>query len=471
MAFQGLYSGDLKGIIDTCCPHRTPFPTIKGAAGPCRPSARVQRGGSRQSLMLLHMSQPKLVRPQDAREGTFESAPGATHAVPGGVPAAGALRFCIAYVIGLLARARHQVRQMVAALVVAAGLMFSGPLPSSAVSMCMPVPTPNGIARVCMDIGESAEKPVVPPSVNAHRTPVKSEGSMLSRAGIRPLTMFADAHAKIKATALERLEMIKFFEEVDPSIPQPSELKGPHRRKELAERGIDPITLKYGTPNVPRSQLVADTIDPVMVTSSLAFVVYVFRRQLARFLRRIVLPHHHAHHIVLLKVQVAIGGEDAPHLSTTCRTLARMIHEGIIAPRLTHRGYEEPEVKRGSEALTPAVRYSAFLLRNATKSDGLVHARVEVDALHTASEDERLEALDRWELMTLNEEMRGLPLREYPHRPGVFQYGTANECPKPGVAGIAVAPQTRWLDDWQSEDKEWDETMWRLPRNRSKAKP
>ena len=108
---------------------------------------------------------------------------------------------------------------------------------------------------------------------------------------------------------------------------------------------------------------------------------------------------------------------------------------------------------------------------SATKSDGLVHARVEVDALHTASEDERLEALDRWELMTLNEEMRGLPLREYPHRPGVFQYGTANECPKPGVAGIAVAPQTRWLDDWQSEDKEWDETMWRLPRNRSKAKP
>ena len=155
------------------------------------------------------------------------------------------------------------------------------------------------------------------------------------------------------------------------------------------------------------------------------------------------------------------------YITVTCRTLARMIHEGIVSPRLTHKGYAEPEVKAGAEALTPAVRYSALLLHNATRSAGLVHARVEMDAWNTTSSEEVDAALERWELMLENEELRGVPMREYPHIPGVFQYGTANECPKPGVAGIALRPQTRWLDSWQGSEQEWEETTWRLPRNRA----
>ena len=209
------------------------------------------------------------------------------------------------------------------------------------------------------------------------------------------------------------------------------------------------------------------TIDPVVVTSCVAFTAVVFRAQLGRLLRRLVFPHHRAHHVVVFKLQVAIGGNDAPHLSTSCRTVARMVHEGILSQRLTADGYDAPDVKPGAEALTPAVRYGALLLRNATACPGLVHARVEVDAFYTRSAQEVADALDTWESMTLNEEMRGVPKREYPHRPGVYQYGTANECPKPGVAGIALAPQPRWLDSWQTERASWDETLWRLPRNRA----
>ena len=138
-----------------------------------------------------------------------------------------------------------------------------------------------------------------------------------------------------------------------------------------------------------------------------------------------------------------------------------------MSPRLTHEGFSEPDVKAGTEALVPAVRYSALVLRNATSTPGLVHARVEVDAFHTTSKAEIGEALDRWELMRMNEELRGLPKREYPHRPGAFQFGSADECPKPGVAGIALMPRTRWLDSWQGEDREWEETLWRFPRNRA----
>ena len=57
--------------------------------------------------------------------------------------------------------------------------------------------------------------------------------------------------------------------------------------------------------------------------------------------------------------------------------------------------------------------------------------------------------------------------REYPHRPGTFQYGTADECPKPGVAGISLETQPRWLDSWRGEDLEWEEILWRFPRNQA----
>jgi hypothetical protein len=69
----------------------------------------------------------------------------------------------------------------------------------------------------------------------------------------------------------------------------------------------------------------------------------------------------------------------------------------------------EYSVKPGTEALVPAVRYGALVLRNATTTPGLVHARVEVDAFRTASKDEVCEALECWDLMRLNEELRGLP--------------------------------------------------------------
>ena len=197
-----------------------------------------------------------------------------------------------------------------------------------------------------------------------------------------------------------------------------------------------------------------------MVTLWLTIVTIMFRQQLGRLLRRVLLPHHRANHIVMLKVQLAVGGDEAPQLSEHCRTMARMLQEGIIAPRLTHKGFEQPEVRPASEALTPAVRYSSLIMRNATRSPGLVHARVEVDAYRTDNETEA--ALQRWELMTLNEELRGVPTREYPHRPGVFQYGTADECPKPGVAGVALVPMPRFLlESSQADSLEWEETLWR----------
>ena len=50
---------------------------------------------------------------------------------------------------------------------------------------------------------------------------------------------------------------------------------------------------------------------------------------------------------------------------------------------------------------------------------------------------------------------------------GEYQYGTADECPKPGVAGMALNAAPRFLDSWQGEEEEWDETLWRLPRNKA----
>ena len=348
-----------------------------------------------------------------------------------------------------------QLQHFVASLLVV--LALATPLPSSAGSVCLPLPTPSGIARVCVDIGEPSsgarapEQAQVPDHVNAQRTPTKSDGTVLSRAGIRPLSMLGDAKARIQAAARVRLGVLEELEALAaaPATAAPDEplLPGPALRRALFEQGVDPIGLVYGDANIPRSQIIADGIDPVLVTGWLAMATIIFRKKLARLLRRVLLPHHRANHVVMLKVQLAVGGEDAPQLSEHCRTVARMLQEGIIAPRLTHRGVEQPEVKPAAEALTPAVRYASLVMRNATRSPGLVHARVEVDAYH--AHNETAAAQERWELMTLNEQLRGLPTREYPHRPGVFQYGTADECPKPGVAGMALVPMPRFLDPYQ----------------------
>jgi len=261
-----------------------------------------------------------------------------------------ALVFRFAHILASsVAWASTLFRRLVASLAVF--LALSAPLPSAAISVCLPLPTPNGIAKVCLDVGASAEKPSkesnkvnvpepveVPQHVNAHRTPIWSEGTILSRAGIRPFSMLSDAQAKIKAVAIQRLEIIKTTESLtSSSSPPPSsspenpQLSGPARRKALLDKGIDGVALRYGNADMPRSLIVADWIDPVLVSSWSVLAAVLFRKQLARLLRRILLPHHRAHHIVVLKVQVAVGGACAPHLSLTCRTLARMIHEGIIS--------------------------------------------------------------------------------------------------------------------------------------------
>jgi hypothetical protein len=67
------------------------------------------------------------------------------------------------------------------------------------------------------------------------------------------------------------------------------------------------------------------------------------------------------------------------------------------------------------QLLTPEER--AAVTRS---SPGLVHARVEVDAYRAHIRAEADAAQERWELMTVNEELRGLPMREYPHIPGEY---------------------------------------------------
>jgi len=176
-----------------------------------------------------------------------------------------------------LAVASTKLKQLVACLAVF--LALSTPLPSSAVTICLPVPTPNGIGRVCADIGEPSSKAskhvVVPGHINAQRTPMKSEGNILSRAGIRPMSLLDDAHAKIKAASLHRLDLIQNLEarkaaaEATTSTAQEQQLKGPERRKELLDKGIDLIGLKYGDTNMPRSIIIANEIDPVVVTGYL----------------------------------------------------------------------------------------------------------------------------------------------------------------------------------------------------------
>ena len=49
-----------------------------------------------------------------------------------------------------------------------------------------------------------------------------------------------------------------------------------------------------------------------------------------------------------------------------------------------------------------------------------MHARVEVDSYRAHIRAEADAAQERWELMTVNEELRGLPMREYPHIPGEY---------------------------------------------------
>jgi len=181
-----------------------------------------------------------------------------------------ALRDLVFFLAEIAARATKRLRHLVASLAVAIAL--SAPLSASAISVCIPVPTPSGIARLCVDVGEPSPESQrqMPEHVNAQRTPSKSEGNILSRAGIRPLQCFSDAHAKIKAVASHRLELIHAHETGAMGVRREPGSTGPARRQELLGKGVDAVALKYGDANTPRSVIIADQIDPVIVMTHMA---------------------------------------------------------------------------------------------------------------------------------------------------------------------------------------------------------
>ena len=166
-------------------------------------------GATRAGADLRHFA----ARAHGAR-GSPDPAPGrAKRGLNGCRAVAAALRAVVVQLATVLARAAvrlgAQLRHFAASLVVF--LALSTPLPSCAVSVCLPLPTPSGIARVCVDVGEpssvapAAEQAPVPDHLNAQRTPTKSDGTILSRAGIRPFSMLGDAQARIQAAARYRL--------------------------------------------------------------------------------------------------------------------------------------------------------------------------------------------------------------------------------------------------------------------------
>jgi hypothetical protein len=334
-------------------------------------------------------------------------------------------------VAGLRSAATEQARAAARWLVVAAAVfMVAAPLPSTAVSICVPVPTPAGIGRACLDVGRGVNEPApavgeAPAHLNAQRTPTNGEGNVLSRAGIRPLSALSDGWARVQASARARLDALD-------APPLPS--GGPGWDANAAEavlrrRAEDMTEVLWGVPNVPRSQLVAHAVDPVIVLSLGVLFAALFQGPLGRGLRALLLPHHKANHIVVLVAQVAVAGEQALPLSRTCRALGQLVHDGINPLRLTPHGVEEVEARPGAQAMAPAVRYAALLLRNATRGAGLVNGRVEVDAFH--AHNETAEAEERFLLVQDAEQMRGLPFREFPHKPGTFTSPDANQCPPP----------------------------------------
>lgn len=258
--FQGLSPGDVSLLAGSSPKHSflrppTPSPTRKvpgGGVWELAAKAIDDMHGSR-----LLRSGP--ARWHGAREGrssgpVFKRGPRV------------ALRDLLLFFTKLFAHATQRLGHAVASLAVMMAL--SAPLSASAASICIPLPTPSGIARVCVDVGEPSAEPRegMPEHVNAHRTPSMSEGNILSRAGVRPLAMFSDAQAKIKAVAAQRLQLIEHLESGAPKEP---ELTGPARRRELMEKGIDGVAIRYGDRNAPRSTIIADKIDPIIVTAHL----------------------------------------------------------------------------------------------------------------------------------------------------------------------------------------------------------
>jgi hypothetical protein len=376
-----------------------------------------------------------------------------------------------------------------------ASLIMLQPKQVNAASICLPIPTPSGISRVCMDVGQDAERDpsefavhrddvthareqYIPPFINAQRTPIWSEGNVLSRMGFRPMTMFSEARARISESARQRLAVMRAIEEMQRQEEAGTLPKTEYVRfdRDIIYKLEDPLELLTGVPNIPRSQLIADRIDPVLFMMNLSVFLLCFHRQLYKYVfRPIFLRVFRPDHTVVLVVQVAMRGEDSYHLSRTCRTLGMLVSRSINPLRLDrNEGVRKVKVRRGSSMLTPAVRYAAAIFRNFSRSPEWMHGRAEVDVFGFDSESHESE--ERFQLACLNEELRGLPKAVDSQTPGEYLYADPVECMRPGVAGLAL--QSRpcaldsdllWVFEW--EEAHYPEMRWASPVEMSVVYP
>ena len=159
-----------------------------------------------------------------------------------------------------LASGCKRLQRMVASLLAAAVLIFGGVRPSWAASVCLPIPTPSGIARVCMDIGGAAgaERAQTVQHNEAQHARVDAKDNMLSRAGFRPLSMLKEGQDNIKAAAIRRLDMVQSYQDraadarrEKAGAEEAPALKGPARRKQLIDGGVDFMAVKYGPAGSP----------------------------------------------------------------------------------------------------------------------------------------------------------------------------------------------------------------------------
>jgi hypothetical protein len=154
----------------------------------------------------------------------------------------------------------------------------------------MPIPTLHGIGHVCIDVGQEAETVVkepeqnsaleIPSCVNAQRIPCGSDGNIFTRAGLRPHTLVRDTMARIKAAAQQRLDVKRSMESWTEADYNAAFSRDPLT---IDDPFWDPYEDFYGVANIPRSQLLANTIDPLDVTAKAVFVAIVFRRYIPKF--------------------------------------------------------------------------------------------------------------------------------------------------------------------------------------------
>ena len=159
----------------------------------------------------------------------------------------------------------------------------------NAASICMPVPTLQGIGHICVDIGNRPEaytepkqdpKPEIPSIVNPQRIPCGSEGNIFTRAGLRPHTLVRDTCARIKAAAQQRLEVMRSMDSWSEEQRQSAFSRNP---RAMNDPFCDPFEDVYGVANIPRSQILADTIDPFDLTLKGVFLAVLFRRFASAF--------------------------------------------------------------------------------------------------------------------------------------------------------------------------------------------